>query len=553
LLAAIPFHFAGTSWSLMWLLESEILFAAGLALRESIFRRLGLFSAFASAVHLILVGVLPVYTLRQVAPDASHHFVTALALGCAALVAWFNAEFATRSWPGLLGDAFDRAMLCGLSYSATLSAGLAVWLVLAGPWTLLPWLAIALLLTLISTLLRSCDLAQQADLLNLAVLVRVAVINFGQWDQFANVPRALILGLACALLYVNMRRRQPGYVLTEKNIELAYAWSATGLLSVLAWYALQPAAVAVAWCVMGTALLEIGLAKRKMFLRHQAFLLLVASFTRLFFINIALAPAPRLYTMLPLSALFAWAYQRLYDNEQRDQLDRLASGTNAWFAIGTVVTLLYFSLRPTWVAAGGAALAVGVLLLARTLRRPLFTTQAITLILLTGARTLGYNVLSPEPLGATFTEGRIFTTGLPCILLFAALPIAFSLRKQQALGETESTGWGVILLHPEQVLFFTPLAVLFALIPAQFHGGIITVGWSVLGLLTFLFALAVGERSFRFTGLGLLLAGVGKIIAVDIWQASPTDRYITLIVMGAALLFVSFLYSRYRETIQELL
>jgi len=43
------------------------------------------------------------------------------------------------------------------------------------------------------------------------------------------------------------------------------------------------------------------------------------------------------------------------------------------------------------------------------------------------------------------------------------------------------------------------------------------------------------------------------LLAVDVWQATPTDRYITLIVMGAALLLVSFLYSRYRETILELL
>jgi uncharacterized membrane protein len=554
LLAAIPFHFAGTSWSLVWLLEAEILFVTGLALRESVFRRLGIISAFISAAHLIMVGVLPVYSLRQVAPDASHHLVTALALGCAAVAAWFNAEYATRRWSDLLGEAFDQAMLRGLSYAATLCAGLAVWLALAGPWTLLPWLAIALLLALISTPLRSYDLAQQGDLLNLAVLARVAVINFAQWDQFANSPRTLILGLTCALLYVNMWRRQPSYVLEKKNFELAYSWSAAGVLSVLAWYALQPAAVSVAWCLMGTALLEIGLAKRRAFFRHQAFLLLAASFTRIFFINIALAPVPRLYTMLPLIALFAWAYQRLYDSEQPDQLDRLVSGINAWFALGTVATLLYFSLRPSWVATAGAALAVALLLLAHTVRRPLFTAQAITLILLTGARTLGYNVLSPEPLGATFTEGRIFTAGLPCLLLFAALPIAFSLRKQQqAPDENESTGWDAILFHPVQVLFFTPLAVLFALIPAQFHGGIITIGWSVLGLLTFLFALAVGERSFRLTGLGLLLTGVGKIIAVDIWQASPTDRYITLIVMGAALLFVSYLYSRYREAILELL
>jgi hypothetical protein len=554
LLAAIPFHFAGTSWSLVWLLEAEILFVAGLALRETVFRRLGIFSAVASTVHLIMVGALPVYSLRQVAPDSDHHFVTALALGCAAVAAWFNAEYATRRWSDLLGEAFDQAMLRGLSYSAALCAGLAVWLALAGPWTLLPWLAIALLLALISALLRSCDLAQQADLLNLAVLVRAAMINFAQWDQFANSPRTLILVLACALLYVNMRRRQPSYVLAEKSFELAYAWAATGVLSVLAWYSLQPAAVAVAWCLMGAVLLEIGLAKRWPFFRHQAFLLLVASFTRLFFINIALAPAPRMYTMLPLSALFAWIYQRLYDSEQPDQLDRFAGEANAWFALGTVATLLYFSLRPMWVAAGGAALALAVLLIARTLRRPLLSAQAITLILAAGARTLAFNVLSPEPLGASLRESRIYTAGLPCILLFAALPIAFSLRKQQQLlGENRSGGWDAVLLHPEQVLFFTPLAVLFALIPVQFNGGIITVGWSVLGVLTFLFALAVGERSFRLAGLGLLLTGVGKIVAVDIWHASPTDRYITLIVMGAALLFVSFLYSRYRETILELL
>ena len=47
--------------------------------------------------------------------------------------------------------------------------------------------------------------------------------------------------------------------------------------------------------------------------------------------------------------------------------------------------------------------------------------------------------------------------------------------------------------------------------------------------------------------------GVGKIVTIDVWHASPMDRYITLIVMGVALLLVSFLYSRYREIILELL
>jgi len=91
------------------------------------------------------------------------------------------------------------------------------------------------------------------------------------------------------------------------------------------------------------------------------------------------------------------------------------------------------------------------------------------------------------------------------------------------------------------------------LLAVQLRAGMITFGWSALGVLVFLFALTVKERSYRLAGLGLLMLGVGKIIFVDIWNASPSDRYITLIVMGAALLLVSFLYSRYRETLLKFL
>ncbi len=83
--------------------------------------------------------------------------------------------------------------------------------------------------------------------------------------------------------------------------------------------------------------------------------------------------------------------------------------------------------------------------------------------------------------------------------------------------------------------------------------GMITVCWSALGVLVFLFALVVKERSYRLAGLGLLLLGVVKIILVDIWHATPSDRYITLIVMGASLLLISFLYTRYREAIIKFL
>ena len=136
--------------------------------------------------------------------------------------------------------------------------------------------------------------------------------------------------------------------------------------------------------------------------------------------------------------------------------------------------------------------------------------------------------------------------------MFAALPVAFRIRSQNA-GRQHDNWFHFLLLRPEQPFFFVPIALLATLLAVQLRAGMITIGWSLLGVVVFLFALTVSERSYRLAGLSLLMLGVAKILCVDVWQASPTDRYITLIVMGAALLLVSFLYSRYRETLLKLL
>jgi uncharacterized membrane protein len=87
----------------------------------------------------------------------------------------------------------------------------------------------------------------------------------------------------------------------------------------------------------------------------------------------------------------------------------------------------------------------------------------------------------------------------------------------------------------------------------KLSSGHITIAWSLLGLGVFLFALAVGERSFRLAGLGLLLVSVVKILLMDVWKLSPSDRYTTLIVLGLALLAVSFLYTRFGAAIRRYL
>jgi uncharacterized membrane protein len=102
-------------------------------------------------------------------------------------------------------------------------------------------------------------------------------------------------------------------------------------------------------------------------------------------------------------------------------------------------------------------------------------------------------------------------------------------------------------------VFFVPIILVTFMLALKMKSGMVTVSWGVEGVLIFLLALALKERSFRLTGLGLLLLCVAKVMALDVWGLQARDRYITLIIVGAALVFVSFLYTRYRDTIRQYL
>jgi uncharacterized membrane protein len=81
----------------------------------------------------------------------------------------------------------------------------------------------------------------------------------------------------------------------------------------------------------------------------------------------------------------------------------------------------------------------------------------------------------------------------------------------------------------------------------------VTVAWGVEGVGIIVLALAVRERSYRLTGLCMLLLCVGKILFKDAWGLAPRDKYLTFIILGVALLLVHFLYTKYQETIRQFL
>ena len=150
------------------------------------------------------------------------------------------------------------------------------------------------------------------------------------------------------------------------------------------------------------------------------------------------------------------------------------------------------------------------------------------------------------------------TSGVVVALLFLALLVA--LRMKLPRPEGASTAGKIrralagLNRNPGQAFFFVAFILLTGLLFVELHThGMATAAWGAESVAVFLFALAVKERTFRLSALTLLLICVVKIVTVDVWGLTPRDRYLTFIALGAALLAVSFLYTRYKEVLRAYL
>jgi uncharacterized membrane protein len=599
LIAAFPFRYSGAHLSVLWLVEAEALLLIGVWTKEIVFRRIGMLAAVLVAGQMIAYDAAEIFGRRMDDADLHPDFRLATVFVVAAAVFYANAHWVLRRYGALFTHEFDRRVMQRLSYVAALMLLIAAWIAFPESWTAVAWCALGLGLAFCARRLGILEggafsetsesdtpdraslasgfseLRYQANFLALVSVLRVFFINLQATDKYHGVSlRMITVAVVATLLYVTSswsddpdRGRGAAIKLRlfshAQFASAAYTWSASFLLALLAWYELRPVGVADAWMVAGLVLLEIGLERQRLSLRLQGYAALAASFLRIFFVNLNAAGdpgevSPRFYTVVPLALGFFYAYWRLHEtsealnkSEQRFHAPDLC----CWLGTITFAMLMRFEMDADWVAAAWAGLALGLLIIAWRSERRVFLYQA--LLIATGVlfRTALHNFYERSYLPASGWESRWITGGAAIGLLLLALPFAFQLRRRNE--PSEETGLVRLLQsvvrRPEQIFFFIAVGLLTTLLAVEMRHGMVTLSWGVEGVAVFMLALWLGERSFRLTGLGLLLLCVGKILLVDVWGLDPRDRYLTFIVLGAALLLVSFLYTRNREALRQYL
>jgi hypothetical protein len=296
-------------------------------------------------------------------------------------------------------------------------------------------------------------------------------------------------------------------------------------------------------------------------LRLQGYTALTAAFARIFFANLTAATlpgetlSPRIYTVVPIALIFFFVWVQLEWDKAKPEMARWSPGDLiAYFGTVCLAALLYVETPVEWIVVAWAVLALVLVFATWVLDKQVFLQQAVLLVLGIVGRGIAHNIFGGSYFSGAGWRGNFAVLSIASAILFGTLPIAFRLRKRYSEHPIESRLGRILALnHTEQWFFFAPVALITFMIAVKMNAGMVTLSWGVEGVLVIVLGFLVSQRSYRITGLLLLLICVAKIACLDVWRLNETDRYITFIVVGAAMSSVPLLYGKYRETVRRLL
>jgi len=457
------------------------------------------------------------------------------------------------------------------TFAGSLLLAVLVFLELSSPWIAVSWALFALLLLVIGDRVKRVELHVQAYILSALSLFQVVTVNIYASQPFRWFPsvsvRLVTIAIVAALFYLcGLWATKADFIAKAAFVGAIYSWTASLLVLVLLNYELRYAAVALGWALFGVVLFEFGVLRKSLNWRLQSYTILAAAFVQLSLVNLPASGNKLLLYTLPIAFVFYYVYTRLTLIASTDPARQFKM--EAQYQIAPILAYLgsatlvfcassYFHEGPSLIA--WAVLALLFIAVTWFTRQDVFLHHSLILAFLLFLSAFSYEFSGRLQPAAREYLHRVWHVSVACAILFACQGFAFPLRARFAAKENNASGLSFastvsrFLVRSEQVYFFLPMILVTFLILQEVSTGRVTIAWGIEAVVAFLFALIVGERSYRLAGLSLLLACVAKILALDVWRQQRSDRYITFIILGAALLLVSFLYTRYSEAINRYL
>jgi hypothetical protein len=451
------------------------------------------------------------------------------------------------------------------NYAASLLLVLLGWIEYRNSWVAAIWILFALAAALVGRYLKLREFSIKSGLLAIVAVGRVLAVNFQDQQpwRYGMSLRLVTVGIVIAALYAMAPLSRLKEFSITNHLANLYTWMASGLLMTLVWYEMHEqhaVSVVIVWTLFALILFEIGMNRPSLHLRLQSYVALAASFARIFFANLNAFEvpgklSPRVYSVAPLALAFYYVYERLEAAGESDTERGLwVSQLTSFLGLLTLGAIMRQAMDLEQVIIGWALLAAALIVTAVVRKRLIFYYQAVLAITAVAVRATLYNLMSERPMQMDTTHRPGFCVGITVALLLIALPLAFKMREWKSERSNRILRW--IEENPHQIFFFVPLVLFTYLLERELSHAMLTIAWGLEGIIVFAGGLVVGVKSYRRSGLVVLLGlCLGKVL-FDIFgdpTISRSSKALVAVVIGVLLGGVSFLGARYREIIREYL
>ena len=326
------------------------------------------------------------------------------------------------------------------------------------------------------------------------------------------------------------------------------------------WLDLPKVLTAPSWIILGVILFQFGISKNNRHQRIQGYFLTLGAFVRLLMSNMLVSGgisilSYRMLTAVPVIMLLYYCLMLLRDKDTENILNEGEKKLHVLYTyviFAGIMFLARYEAKELLVAPVWAVIAAVYSVRGIQTRQPHYLSISSLAALFAGIRAVFVNIIQPQYLVGA--EANFFYPVVTIGILYAGNIIYFIYKERTQAVEATGEGRIRVFLRSSRFVFgLVATIVMTSLIMANLHGVGLTIGLGIEGLLLFLVGFGIKERNWRFFGLIILLSTLVKAFLVDLRQLSTIHYILSLIALGLALLFVSYIYTKNKDKIKKLI
>lgn len=326
------------------------------------------------------------------------------------------------------------------------------------------------------------------------------------------------------------------------------------------WLDLPKVLTAPAWVILGVILLQVGVMKDNRHQRIQGYILTIGAFTRLLMSNMLVTGgisilSYRMITCVPVLLVLYYCVMLLQDEKTEAVLagsEKKMVFVFSYMVFTIIMVLVWYEVSKALVAPVWGLIAVAYSLRGVFSKKDHYLSISSIAAVAAAMRGIFVNVVQSKYLVGA--ESPLIYSVATIAMLFSG-NIFYLVSKSVKSGIAGSDEGGIKrFLHSSRLVYgFTATVLLTVLLAVKLTGVLLTVSLGIEGMLLLLAGFGLKDKEWRIFGLVILLMTLAKAFLVDLRQLSTLYYILSLIVLGIALLFVSYLYTKHKDKIKKLM